>query len=1674
MKKRIVSLLLVMVMLLSNVMGAYAISSEENGMIDGNTIWIGDHLFELNKHGNTFNLNNFMNAVRSIDNGSENAVYYKAADGKWYNIVKDEAMNAPINPTTVSNKITVRNGVKNNTDPTKLTSSDLIFSPAKFVESSAAPGTFDSEITVSIKDYHNAKFASNIDGRVDAISSATLVKTGPEGTNVTIKRVDDKNLKLTMSGVAKNHDTSINKTEGSGVHQKDYNGNGIYGDMKFLMLKDFFTSVNSVEDDGQYVVLDMIYTDDVVQSNDIIHNTQSKMVTIENVDYGVLVLNQGNINDYNFFINDAKFNPTKVNDSGTVVKFEMNRKEVAAIKVIDKTNQNRVDSINIGTGTENFSGVVVDQDPDRILVSGPVSYFDYYLVDYDDNGVIRNILEKTTFDTVNEGVKPVDTTVPVMTFEKTRTPLGENIVINVAEPSSVKSKKWLANVYEVLKNYETSAASRVPLEFNVDKDAGKVTILAKSTAIDDRNGIHKIVLKSNGFNDIHMTFELVEPAGELFLSPNFNWWAENELLFELQDFNYAVTNPIYEVYLDGEKLQGDCEEYHVISNLIRLENKVIPKLTLGQHTIVVKIHGFEDYTKTFTLEKAPSGASNPTMGSPDDEAEKSASVDVVSAATGASGGVSGGSSGGSSGGGAIRANVIYNFDHLVNAFILTDLNMNTPYSDKLINWWHSFTKDAIIKDGSEVLVEYVYYKNMVGINGKYDTFAELHETMPDKYPNSSETSNPDYKKPAGLYVNRPYNVKNMLHDAVMGDIYPFGEVTATPAPVLNIQGEAKFGEDLVIKYTGEKGDEWAEELINVKMNSNYLKFEANKDNDTITFKSDANSIGTGVNTLKFTSGGFTTASLSVELTKDKPMNITATMDDQGQIIVGNFTADFMKEIKGVYLGAKGLFRDEHVGGNSGSYHFVEGQIVLRASIFGSEDGQFAKDKQHVFKVSANGYDDFVLNITPSALSGGSVSAADVPDYIVLSSENTYRSNNDVKIVVETMMNHDYKNKLQSVWIDGVQLDSKNYSYSFNDLVIKGAVFSAEKAYEVKLVAADYKEKVFTVTVDDSDQAVPNYVSFDAHNTSVEMGEPLILKFDDGQIGTSDYAKAVTKVVIGSKEYSVTATDTFDISSKVSAGVNNITVKATNYVDKVFTVTMTEAAALAKWYIDGEKDEKTQTLSSVEAVYVALGYYNNDIYKDNIQQIIVDGNVLADGFSYEEKGNQNVLKLAEKHFASGTTHQIEIVAEGYTKATLTLVVEAQDAGLSVPEDVKLIKAGVVQSEETMTLVSKPDEIKIQIDDSQDETAYETALKSSAGQIVVNGHAMDTTSDHVKDESSKRILTIDTSSITEDTMTIVLKAEGYKNKTFVVTIDPDYKEAVPSHVGIYKSYGITTDSKTVEKGVDVNIIVDDHNTPDTYKDAITGIKIVNGDQTVNKTRSDLSVGDNLVVDSEWLELGTNNITVQSTGFVDYNCTIVVTKKNVPSVVKVEGASTETVTYQNSRDVKIIVGDLKTSSEKAYIDAITTVKINGSAISDYKTEDTSGIYTNKRSYVIPAKYFGADSTTTVTVLADGYNDAVFTIKVLASGSKLPVPDGVGHVNGYGSTYKDRLFITSEYKAAITKVTFNNEVWDSVNYNNFSSYINFSALYSSNGGKYGSGTYDIVIEADGYETYNGTIEFK
>ncbi|MBS5788206.1 MAG: cell wall-binding repeat-containing protein [Clostridioides difficile] len=836
-----------------------------------------------------------------------------------------------------------------------------------------------------------------------------------------------------------------------------------------------------------------------ISASSIINDKKSKTVNIEGTGYTVVSLERGDINNTKFSLNGHEVDPTPVNTEGTIVKFEVNPKEKIEIKAIqEKSSNDVVDTIVFNKDKEKYSKIINNESPDKVLVSGPISVFDYHQTNYDHEGNIRLNPQKTTFDLKEKDY--TNNTIPKIYSQKTR--LNEDVVINY-DTKHENANDWKEKIYSVEKVYLNSNKTE-KLQYSLEE--GKIILKSSSTAINGKNGNHIIKIKSKGYDDIKTKIEIVKEAGTINLSPNYNYIAHSDLQFELEDFNYAIENPIYEVLLDGEKLEGNCVEYHIVSNIITLENECKEKLTHGKHTITVKAHGFEDFERTFYLENSNIKESKIKFSS-----SKSKSIDAITSAS------TGG--GGSGGGTVMRANLIYDFNMLSNAMILKEIGQETKESEAVLSWWPQMTKDAILTNESDKVINYKYYKNKLNesfLDGKYMTFKE--------YYNKQELSD---------YNNMPYNIKYVLEDGLLGNVQSYSQENLKFAPKTNIK---EIDDNIEITFEGSNKD-YIERMSNIYLGEySILSKEKYYIEDNKIIIKDISDFNFGINKVKIVAQGYKDNIVEIDMSKENS-NIDLIKDKDNNILV-NLDKDFKQKIRGLDLNGKNLLDDKQSGNNSGDYYYDGDTIVLKSKLFINTDAQYT------ITITSDGYKDTILTFIPNRLEEGSIKIKDVPEYVKLNQRNTYKPNEKLIIDVASVFNNDYKNKIQDITINNNKVDFKDSKDSLYSIEIDGENFKQNSDYTITIKSNGYNDFTKNIKIQSDKVSEP----------SIEVSKDLMgfYTFKSEEV----YINDITDVKLNGKSMKQIdwKKDIDKLTLKIGINVDDvITIESNNYKDYEYIV-----------------------------------------------------------------------------------------------------------------------------------------------------------------------------------------------------------------------------------------------------------------------------------------------------------------------------------------------------------------------------------------------------------------------------------------------------------------------------------------------------------------------------------------
>ena len=1046
-------------------------------------------------------------------------------------------------------------------------------------------------------------------------------------------------------------------------------------------------------------------------------------MNIEQVYYGVLTLQQGNGDDYDFTLNGHSFVPSPVNDEQTIVKFEVNPTELSEVTAVSRTDEELKQTVRIGQGANPFTGVIEGESPEYVLASGPVDYFDYFLTNYDMDGNPRMNPGKSTFAT-GGGNGDADVAESVRMYSQ-RTLVGEDITIKVEDTDY--AREWLSHIYKVQKDYGMSAEGRADLEFRVRN--GSIEIVGTSRAIDGRNQKHDLVIKSQGYPDMRTTIETIRKAGDLVLNGDFQYLAGQDLLFELKEFNYAVTNPIYAVYLDGTLLEGGCVDYHVVSGMVRLENECHARLTPGSHELVIKADGFEDYIKTFVLETALPGQQNPVWGGDESQLETYSNerilstadygLDAVSSASinpGTGSGGSGSSSGGSSGL-AIRGNIIFEFDLVANAKILAAVEMPTPESSEVISWWNSLGKDgAFCKDGQDKLVDYTYFKNHCGIQGSgYRTFQSVYSNPPS----------------GAVYVNRPYDVKNMLEDGLLGETYRFMDATGIPAPALAADLVYE-GQDIVIRYTpDERNRDWPDKIQGMTANGyapvSPEDFTVSREDNTITVKVNA-PLGNGEHTLTIYGDGYAPASVKVRITKENTGSYEIVRDKDGNVVISGLASEHASALTGVSLNGTSLFTDSQVGGRNGDYHLTENILTLRSKLF-SQDSQ---DGLYTVILSASGFNDDILQFRLSQLEILDQTGAPAPEYVKLSPDQTCKPGEPVTISLDagTSAISPYGEKMTAVLVNGIPVEGNHFTnWDKNEYEIPGSYFQQPGTYVITIQAEGYLDKVLSTEIRDAvlaEKEAPSYVGIDNNvyghgvldQAEIEAGQKVQINLSDWS--DEAYLNAFTGMTLhhGDEDWAYHR-DSLGIEgfmgkyfiwdSFEESGTYELTLHAEGYEDKVLVVTVPGNGDVEKEvppcvgiddtaYGNGIVDEISITEGG--RVKILLSDYGEETYLNAFTGMTVE----YEGDSTEiEAGDLAVSGFWSKgftysEFKAAGIYELTLHAEGYEDKLLIVTAEEKEKAKSPVE----IPVAVQKPAEDTVIDSVPENAEAEAENGKDGT------------------------------------------------------------------------------------------------------------------------------------------------------------------------------------------------------------------------------------------------------------------------------------------------------------------------------------------------------------------------------------
>ena len=1115
---------------------------------------------------------------------------------------------------------------------------------------------------------------------------------------------------------------------------------------------------------------------------------------------------------------------TPVTDDGSIVKWEitdLNPAQLIATSDGESQSDTLSDNANPTAPT-----VETNTAPDYMIAHGAVSYFDYYLSNYDENGQVRVDPTKTTFNISGQEV----TDVPAFYSADAELKASDGqygvsgtVTIEFAQDTDA-DKAWFAAVPEnktgtvqLIADNENQNVISDNLSYTKNND-GTITIpLGQENFYS--NGRYNVRIYSDGHDDALVPIHVVnETAPSLSLTGSGSFASGENIHFSIENMTYGATAPIYAVELtrpDGTtvSLEKFTDWAQIGDSLVLYNDNTNNTLYTGSYTITVHSNGFKDMAMTFNV---TGGADVPKAAS---RSARSLDVDAVSRATSVGGDSESGGSG------AVSANLKFDADLLINAQILVDMGMANDAAKGIADRWkyemagwdqvYSKTDAEHAYDWSD----YITKVNNARTNGDYLSFEEYIEDA------SYDLS------------GTPYAVKSVLEDNLLGETQLYGSWKGQETPSVTLVDEngdaidaVKEGSDAYLKFSDAA---YLEKLDSLSINSE--PFDMDEDlysvsGNTLTIEKEALDFGT--NNLVIYADGYRAKYVNIRYDRNLETGLALSgpgdfaRGKQARIEVTGSNGDFLNNLTAVTVykpsGATERVYAYGVGSYDDEYYQVSNNNVLiivdnNGNIF-DENGTYtiALDAQYYNRLTTEKFTvTGKLNTAPSATSA---SKDESGNYIVhFDDSNAYAW--QAKWTGITVNDKIYSegdtlaglNKNQYTWTTG--------AYGGHDLTLQENSFNKDGDSTITITAEGYEPLIIEVTAEgqlvggsSTEPGGETQPAPKAPTATVDEAGNVTLAFDSDY---SSWKSAISSVEVNGVGYSAFndhngtpgeknyqwkigayGQELYLDKASFVTGENTVVIKADSYADLTVTVT-----------IDGAEEPGGTIKEVPEVTYENYGHGTAYLYIDNgsmsstnganyinaISSITVDGTEFSKAWGYSPSANQYIISSSTPYIAfTGSTFSSEkdtvvvVEADGYKTLTVTVHSDGTyESSTSDPGESDESQPAAGKDAPSVSGASKDysNNYVLGFDGISDDS-WKEIVSSGKGVIKVNDVTYS-----LKDSSSLGDnqyqwssygpygypeLTFDSTSFTKEQNTITISAEGYKDLTITINKDGNLKK------------------------------------------------------------------------------------------------------------------------------------------------------------------------------------------------------------------------------------------------------------------------------------------------------------
>lgn len=743
---------------------------------------------------------------------------------------------------------------------------------------------------------------------------------------------------------------------------------------------------------------------------DLVVAAQTKLVDLGWSQYVAVRFTDGNnLDNCTLTVDGTVVNKacSNVTTDGSIVKWEATTWNPAKL-VITKGSQSQTVTLS---QTANPATPTVGQKADAyyFLTNGPVYVWDYHLTNYDAAGKVRVAPATTQFSLTNKEQDAIKFYSPdaVLTQDDTASNLYKvsgtvELMFNYAKGTDAE-KAWVKGITDVdlVAADETNSNLNSDLNYTLIKDYthGDGTVACITVPLGQRNfysnGRYQLRVTSNGTSKlfpIHVVNEVVPKLQ----STSGSVKSGDKVYFKVKNMTYGITQPIYRVDLTdpqgNTKTLTKIDDWYLIGDSFILYNDNTNNIPYeGNYTVTVYADGFQQFSKTFFV----TGGESLNIR----KAALAYGIDTYSGSS-LSGGSASSGSGSEGGSNTMNAYIVFNADLLANAKIMTKLNTGNEYATAIAERWAELSHIDVYAKGSSDVYTYAGYADAVNdahVAGAALTFADY-------------AAKENAEKTAG----RPYAVKQVLEDNLLGETTTFSETSNKAAPDISlvklvegqyvVASEVTQGEDAIfqcldkdyLKKLAENGSIY-KDTASYSSFTKDTDYTINTEKGLITIKHSKLTVGDNSITIKV--NGYQTVRLSVPYQKvleevslsapteavelGKPVTITCNAENHK-----NGVCDFFANVTSVELtGPDGKTKTVLPKGQEGSdlgYEVSNNTLVLCKNQFADTWKEKAVGKYTLTLKAGYGYEtqkvEFEIKAKEETPATPPVGDKDVPAY----------------------------------------------------------------------------------------------------------------------------------------------------------------------------------------------------------------------------------------------------------------------------------------------------------------------------------------------------------------------------------------------------------------------------------------------------------------------------------------------------------------------------------------------------------------------------------------------------------------------------------------------------------------------------------------------------------------------